>query len=471
MIAVCFLFLAVPLMLVITLNVKNIATTLLHALIVTITTFLVTPNIAWCSQKVDVNKWEEDIAVYQTQLKQGHLNLFHASSEKAFDQKLNLLRSKLPQLSDNEILVALMQLTNTIGDGHTAFPLWGAPLHKFPFKLIDVNGKFYVSETTDENADLFKAELLSINGKPVDAIATMLSEVVPFAENQYSTSVRIAQYLPVAEVLNGLGVVDDKYVAQFTFFINGETSTVILTALEKQKMNLQLFLDHFQTRAPIKPLANHDNKTNIKNGTIHEIKQATQWLWFTHAKQKNTVYVKFERYPDMSTMEHFAKELLQFIDNNKSEHLIIDLRNNYGGDFFVGLKLAQYLVLADSLHWQNGIYVLINNVTFSAAMSNASQYARLLNATLVGEPTGAKPKGYQDMGQFTLPHSKRVVSYSKRLYDFSIGPKKGNETSNQFAEVKNDAIYPDKLISLRVEDYFTNADKQLRWVLEHVEWN
>lgn len=469
---------AVPLMPLITLNIKNIAATLLLALVVTITAFVVTPNIAWCSQKVDVNKWEEDIAAYETQLKQGHRDLFHASSEKAFDQKLNLLRSQLPRLSDNKIVVALMQLTNTIGDGHTAFPLWGAPLHKFPFKFIAVDGKFYVSETTDENAGLLEAELLSINGKPVDAIATMLSEVVPFAENQYSTSVRIAHYLPVAEVLNGLSIVDDKYVAQFTFFINGETSTVTLKALETQTMNLQLSLDHFHAKAPIKPITSQkkrqfasSNKTRIKNGTKHEIKQATQWLWFTHAKQKNAVYVKFERYPDMSTMDHFTKELLQFIDNNKSESLIIDLRNNFGGDFFVGLKLAQYLVLADSLRWQDGIYVLINNVTFSAAMSNAAQYARLLNATLVGEPTGAKPKGYQDMGQFTLPNSKRVVSYSKRFYDFSIGPKKGTEASNQYTELKNDAIYPDKLISLSMDDYITNTDKQLQWVLERVKWN
>lgn len=74
------------------------------------------------------------------------------------------------------------------------------------------------------------------------------------------------------------------------------------------------------------------------------------------------------------------------------------------------------------------------------------------------------------MGQFTLPHSKRVVSYSKRFYDFSIGSKKGTEASNQCTDLKNDAIYPDKLISLSIEDYFTNTDKQIQWVLEQIKW-
>ena len=111
------------------------------------------------------------------------------------------------------------------------------------------------------------------------------------------------------------------------------------------------------------------------------------------------------------------------------------------------------------------------NVAFNKRLYCAALLIAAENATLVGEPTGAKPRGYQDMGQFTLPNSKRVVSYLKRFYDFSIGSKKGTEASNQHTELKNDAIYPDKLISLSMEDYITNTDKQLQWVLEQVKWN
>ena len=159
----------------------------------------------------------------------------------------------------------------------------------------------------------------------------------------------------------------------------------------------------------------------------------------------------------LSDMEKFAKDLLHFIDDNKSENLVIDLRDNYGGDFFVGLKLAQFLVLADTINWRSGVYTLIDNVTFSAAMSNAAQFSQLLNSRLVGSPTGARPSGYQDMGQFTLPNSKLTVTYSKRLYHFK--------------EDKRDALYPDVHVEPSIDDYVNGYDRALRWIMDDINEN
>lgn len=112
------------------------------------------------------------------------------------------------------------------------------------------------------------------------------------------------------------------------------------------------------------------------------------------------------------------------------------------------------LVLADSINWKSGVYVLINNVTFSAAMSNAAQFQQLLNAKLVGEPTGARPSGYQDMGSFTLPNSQLELTWSKRLYRFNDGQK--------------DALYPDINVPFTLEDYLNRKDPQLLWILHDI---
>lgn len=84
-------------------------------------------------------------------------------------------------------------------------------------------------------------------------------------------------------------------------------------------------------------------------------------------------------------------------------------------------------------------------------MSDAAQYTQLLNATLVGEPTGARPSGYQDMGQFSLPNSELPVTYSKRLYHFKDDGK--------------DALHSDVQISVSIEDYRAGVDPQLTWIL------
>ena len=405
-------------------------------IIISICFFLSLPNAVWGLDLTTEKLWQEDINVYVKKLEQGHINLYHTVEQAHFNKQLASLRAQLSILTENEVLVKLMELTRAVDDGHTSFPLWGSELHKFPVKFIAIDQRLFVNKATSKNQDLLKSELVSINGKPIKEIFNILAKLVPFSENPYSTQVRVAQYLPLAEVLNGSGIIEPDYTARFTFKRNGKTIHKHLFAKVSQ--------DFIKTEAKGALISQE------KIGSVNE------YLWFKPSNNKKSVYVKFQRYTSLNQMDSFASSLLDFINKNQSKNLIIDLRNNYGGDFFVGLKLAQNLVLADSLNWKSGIFVLINNVTFSAAMSNAAQFRSLLNAQLIGEPTGAKPKGYQDMGKFTLPHSKRVVTYSKRFYDFT-----GSNT---------DALHPDKLIKLEIDDYLNNSDKQLQWIFEQIGW-
>lgn len=87
-------------------------------------------------------------------------------------------------------------------------------------------------------------------------------------------------------------------------------------------------------------------------------------------------------------------------------------------------------------------------------MSDAAEYVQLLNAKLVGQPTGGRPSGYQDMGQFRLPNSRLLVTYSKRLFRFKDGHPK--------------ALFPDVRINVGIRDYLSGTDKTLDWVLDDI---
>ncbi|MEL6275881.1 MAG: S41 family peptidase, partial [Bacteroidota bacterium] len=165
----------------------------------------------------------------------------------------------------------------------------------------------------------------------------------------------------------------------------------------------------------------------------------------------------FNQYPSQDEMKKFGEELLKYIRENKITNFVIDLRQNYGGDFFVGISLAYYLNLADSIDWEKGTYVLVDNVTFSAATTNATQFKQILNAKVVGEPTGSNPSGYQDMGQFELPNSKLTITYSKRL--FRIQEKLGA------------ALEPDVIIHYNWEEYLRGNDNMLEWILNDLRGN
>ncbi len=381
--------------------------------------------------KDNVSNWEEDIDFYAEKLVAGHIDAFHTISKKSFGEEVLRIKSGLPHKTENEILIDLMRLTRRVSDGHTSFPLWGREHARFPVELKLFEKALRVVSTIARHKDILGAKLVSVNDVPASEIFSLLSEVSPFSENEFSTAVRAASYLPNASVLNGLGVVKNENEAKFVFDVQGEIREINFASGRSIKLD--------------------EHISHLNDAVFSAIKKIDNDLWYGSSSDKKIVYIKFRRYTSTSKMENFAQSLLGFINENKSENLIIDLRDNYGGDFFVGLKLAQLLVLADTIKWKSGVYTLIDNVTFSAAMSNAAQFSQILNSKLVGVPTGAKPSGYQDMGQFRLPNSGLEVTFSKRLYHFKEDQRK--------------ALYPDVYVEVSVDDYIRGYDRQLRWVL------
>lgn len=376
--------------------------------------------------------WQQDIDHYAEQLVARHIDPFNKISESDFRAELQRIRAHIPNNTDNQILTDLMRLTRRIGDGHTSLPLWKGVLERFPIRFRMIEQDLRVMETSAEYKALLGAKLVSINGALAAEAYTAMAKIAPFVENRYSEEISAANYLASAVALQGLGIIPSTNSAQFIFEINGQQQAIVMASATNPKITKAL--SHF------------------KDEPIRAYERVNDDLWFGSTLNKKTVYVKFRRYPSASDMTEFAETLLEFINKHQSKHLVIDLRDNYGGDFFVGLILAQQLVLADSIDWKSGVYTLIDSVTFSAAMSNAAQYTQILNSQLVGTPTGAKPSGYQDLGQFQLPHSGHVITYSKRLYHFKENGK--------------DALYPDHRVEITWEDVGHGYDRQLRWVLE-----
>ena len=379
--------------------------------------------------------WQEDLHVYRTALAQKHIDAFHQLPESEMDAYLSKLSSSLLVLTQEQLWVELMRLTQRIGDGHTSVPLWQQETQNFPFEVKILQNRAYITATTTEYKSLLGSELLSINGEDVAAVIKAVSVLVPFSENAYSNAVRTGQYLLNAQVLMGLGV------------IAGGSELTLGFQTENKKV-------YVQSQAVKSPQFSHRLTMSMLE-PIKVIEKENDDLWFGSPDKGRTAYVKLHRYPSYGDMEDFADELLEYINKQKTKNLVIDLRGNYGGDFFVGLKLAHRLVLADSIDWKHGVYTLIDNETFSAAMSNAAQFQQLLNAKLVGQATGAKPSGYQDMGQFRLPNSGLVVTYSKRLYHFQ--------------KTAAPAVFPDVPIALTIDDYRKGQDRSLNWVWSDIK--
>lgn len=388
------------------------------------------------AQKIN---WQEDLKIYSAKLEEKHIDLYHKINKQEFKKKTQKILNLSKKGDDYKTIIELMKLTKKIGDGHTAVSLRNLDVHQFPFEIQLIENKWRVVKTPSSKKNILKSTLIKVDGIPISEVASKISETAQFVENKYSKTVRTASYLTISELLYHLNIIKNKKIALFTFLDeNNNEFKVQFTALKNTELKQ---LDY----------------TTLEIG-VPEIEKPKSpkfnFLWFAPIKNKNAVYINFKSYPSFDQMQNFGDDLVKYIAKNNTKNLVIDLRKNGGGDLYVGVILAYALNLADSVDWKNGVYLLTSNVTFSAGTSNTALFKQLLNAKVVGQPTGSNPTGYQDMDQFNLPNSKLVITYSKRKFKLSDKTTQG--------------IQPDVLIYPKWSNYTQGKDDVLAHIINNL---
>ena len=393
---------------------------------------------AFAVDPTEAKKWREDIDFYHATLANKHLNLYHSISEKDFTDEVITLKRRLADLTEPQIVMELMRLTRLVNDGHTSFSIMSQSHHHFPmrFKLFD--GDVRVVKTTAVQRKYLNSKLVAIDGKPISDVLRTLSPIVQHVENEFSLRASLMFGLTQDELLHAAGITNKARQARFSFE-NDDGSEHRLTI---DSVTMKEFVETTNTSV-------NENRIFTSRSVTH-----SDNLNLSYDAVTKVAYINFSKYSELEEMNVFADAVNDFLNKQQAKNVIVDLRNNTGGDYFVGLHLIYALLLVDSLDWENGIYVLIGNRTFSAGMSNATHFRQMLNATLVGEPTGANPNGYQEVGRATLPNSQYAISYSKRIYRFQDNNTPG--------------VQPDVLIKPSWQDYKKGDDKALQWVLDEI---
>ncbi len=401
---------------------------------------LILVSVIAFSQELSKEAWLEDLAVYKSGLEEKHIDLYNKISKTEFENTFKKIEISLEYKTDFETVIDLMRLTRKIGDGHTAVSTRNIDIHNFPVELQNFGGSWRVVAVLEERKHLLGQELVKINGHPILSVTEKIGDVTQFVENDHSLVVRIAQDITNAELLYSLGVTPGITTAIFTFQDDsGKQIQEELVALDRSGFKEAAFV-----RMEIGvPEIEVPEKTAIEN------------FWYAPITGTSGLYIHFESYPGFEEMMAVAQELAGYILQNKIRQLVIDLRNNGGGDLYVGLVLANALNIADPVDWKSGVYVLCDNVTFSAAASNTALFRELLNAKIVGEPTGSNPTGYQDMDTFELPNSKLLVCYSKRLF--------------RIQEIATEGVQPDVPIQYEWASFSRGKDTMLEWVIKEIK--
>src|SRR5262245_17476803 len=83
--------------------------------------------------EMTAEKWGQDLNYMVTEMQKVHQNIFHSMTRDQLNSFVTDLNSKIPSLSDNQMIVELLKLMTMIGDGHTY--LLPNNFHLFPIRL------------------------------------------------------------------------------------------------------------------------------------------------------------------------------------------------------------------------------------------------------------------------------------------------------------------------------------------------
>jgi hypothetical protein len=383
------------------------------------------------TDNLDQKKWREDLHYLGTELPQRHANAFHFVSRDQFERAVIDLDNQIPRLQNSDIVMGMARILAMIGDGHTHLDWW--PLYaQVPLRLYWFGDQLRVIGTSNEYRRALGTRVIKVGGLPIKEVFARDLAYISQDESVGFIKSANAERMTSPAHLHALGLAPDITHAEYTFKNDAGKKFALTLATSKSTERVQ-WLDA------------------ARQTPLYRQRQ-DEPLWFTYLAAQKTLYFNFTGYPKRKVFEAFSQELFDFIDHHTIKRVIVDMRQNGGGDFTRG---RQYIISKfnkrPAITKRGMLYVIIGRWTYSAGMANAADFRNDLNAILVGEPTGARPNGYQENREFSLPNSHLGVSYSTRLY--------------KFQEKDTPGIMPDKRIDPDWRSYKSGVDAVLAWIL------
>ncbi|MEO7176672.1 MAG: S41 family peptidase [Saprospiraceae bacterium] len=423
---------------------------------------------------LSVDQLRTDLQYLKKNLESHHPNLFLYCSKERLDHVFDTLSNTIKQpLTELQFYKHITILSSIIKDGHTVMlpSVAGTDLHNsqsnfLPYHISLIDNRLYFDLVcTSDNLIPIESEILSINGSSsAEIIQTLSARIVRDGNNTTYPMWILSQYF--REYYSYFFGHPDLFTIEYK--TKNVKNLVVIKALPKDSISF-----YRQSRYPSRlkePKANEaitlkispDNK--VATLTIKDFHNAILKKMY-HQNFKKSIDAIFEDLQRLGT-----------------PNLILDLRDNQGGDIPNGQYLLSYLlknpftVVQSYRKVQNGVLkecsgqslgmfkpknnafkgkliVLINGGSFSNTGIVAACLKRYNRATFIGEETGGSNKvlaGYTK--DFSLPNTRIRIQIPTRQFmlDETL-PLLGHGTM------------PDHLLERSLSDVIDDMDGVMRY--------
>jgi hypothetical protein len=409
-------------------------------------------------------RWRQDVRYLGTQLPRLHVDAFHATSQEEFERAIAGLDAAIPTLSDIEIVLEIVRIVASIGDAHTrAVPPSSMALNLYPLRLRWLKDGLYVTGAAEAYQDAVGAKVVQVGDTPVEDV---FDAAAPFVSHETETGLRdgVWLYLLCPDILQAMDILADTQLGRYTF----ERPDGTRFALDLRAVSA----DEYFSIAEILPA-----------GEPLYRQRPDELYWFEYLADEQTVYFHYRRCQDMESQSFrdFVAGMFAFVDAHPVTRLVVDLRDNGGGDSEHIQPFFEALARRPTLDQAGRPFVLVGRGTYSSAMLNVVEFERQTNAIFVGEIPASVPNHYGEVASFVLPSSRIRIDYSTKYFpmtrlaagEMSLGDWLGvlGYASARFPVSDDGALTfaPDVVVEMTGADYFAGRDPALEAILSWEE--
>lgn len=374
-------------------------------------------------------RWTKDIEFLKDELPKKHKNLFFYKTKEEFNEDMNSLLNNISNYADEEIKGELTKIIVSINDSHTSIRFDNTKL--YPVSFFEFEDGVYLIDGELKYKDYWGNKLIAINGYTVEEAREIIKPYIA-KDNEATFRNEFSRALKNFDILTFSGLIDSEEIT-YTF----TNSEITVKPLSYEDINSTQFISQ----------SNLINYFPISNHNAYDL------YWFNYMQEENIVYVKYNLCRNMKeySFKDFTKDVFEVVDKNNPDKLIIDLRDNGGGNSMIFNSFLEAIKERNDINKEGKIYVIIGRETFSSAILNSMELRNETNSILVGEATSGQPNHFGEVKEIHLSNTNINVYYSSNYF----------KTTNE--EV--DSIYPDEEVILKSSSFFEGKDDFLESII------
>lgn len=453
-------------------------------------------------KKVDQELLIQDLELLKTALTEAHPGLYRYNSKTSFDYFYSDLKASLDKpLNIIEFYQYVAKMVVGVNDGHTRCKFqehfWD-DARVFPFNVVYIDGQLYVHQNLSDDASIKDgAKILMINSKPVDAVMKQV-----FNHMSSDGFIKTGKHKEI----------EGKAFAKYYYLLVDQPYTFDITvenqdgAVKEHDVPALRWVDR-----KIFSAARYDATPELKPLTV-EMDTAKSTAILTI----NT-FMPYEYRKAKMSFTRKVRSTFKRLKREGIRHLVIDLRENAGGEMGYAAYLYNFLtneekawfgdvetatttplsfstyareqkplwlnrkkfVPADNgkfvirerkkmrackphkYRFSGNVYILIGGRTFSASALFAAEVRQDNRTMFVGEESGGAYKEFSagSLVFLTLPNSGIEVQIP--LFNLSLDVP---ELEGRFGR----GIYPDLRVKSNLKDWLAGKDPVMASVMEMI---